>query len=328
MQEKSSQTDKTKKPFSLWNWRKDEDKETLEKRKASWDMRSSKIKTTMFIVALFAEIGFIYALANMYGFIEDDIPQGNKIAVIDFNQPITQAYVNKVVKSLEKVKKDKEFLEVLFIMNSPGGSPTASEELSEYLKDYTKEKHIHMYVQGIAASGGYYIASAIKPLIANKNALVGSIGVIMPHYNIGKLAQTIGIEEDDLSAGEFKKPVSLFRKLTEEEKTYLKAQILTPTYNNFIASVADNREVNVSDIIPYTEGKIYIANDPSIKDILVDEILVLHRLKARIEKKQTQKISFVNAMPSEKMGFLGEKIEFNFNVKSDFLENNLKASLQ
>jgi len=306
----------------------EESKKThLEEKKARWDMRSSKIKTTMFVLALFAEVGFIYALANMYGFIEEDVAQGDKIAVIDFNQPITQAYVNTVVKSLEKVKKDTEYLEVLFIMNSPGGSPTASEELSEYLKDYNKEKHITMYVQGIAASGGYYIASAIKPLIANKNALVGSIGVIMPHYNIGELAKTIGIEEDDLSAGEFKKPVSFFRKLTDKEKAYLKAQILTPTYNNFIASVASNREMNISDILPFTEGKIFIANDPSVKNMLVDEISILHRVKAKLEKKQSHEVSFVNILPSKKMGIFGEKVEFNFNLESKFLDNSLQAKL-
>lgn len=328
MKEQSTPSTQNKKSFSFWGLKKDEDKETLEKKKASWDMRSSKIKTSMFIIALFAELGFIYALANMYGFIEEDISQGDKIAVIDFKKIITQDYVNKVIKSLEKIKKDKEYLEVLFIMNSPGGSPTASEELSEYLKDYTKEKHINMYVQAIAASGGYYISSAIKPLIANKNALVGSIGVIMPHYNIKELAKTIGIEEDDLSAGKFKKPISLFRKLTDKEKSYLKTQILTPTYNNFISSVANNREMNVSDIIPFTEGKIYIANDPSIKNMLVDEILVLHRLKARIEKRHKQQVSFVSIMPKSKMGILGEKVEFNFNINTEVLGKKLEASLE
>ena len=300
----------------------------LENKKARWDMFSSRIKTYMFVIAIVAELGFIFTIANMYGFLDKDYVEGTKIAVIDFNKPITQAYVNKVIKSLDKIEEDKEYVEVLFIMNSPGGSPTASEELSEYLKDYTLKKHINMYVQGIAASGGYYIASAIKPLIANKNALIGSIGVIMPHYNIGKLAENIGIEEDDLSAGEFKKPVSFFRKLTDKEKKYLKAQILTPTYNNFITSVAQNREMNISKILPYTKGKIFIANDPTIKNILVDEILILHRLKAKLEKKQKGKVSFVNILPSKQIGFLKDKIEFNFNQKSDFLKNKLEHSLR
>ena len=266
---------------------KEEDKEVLEQKRAKWNLRSSKIKTYMFIVAIVAEIAFFYYMAKAYGLVEDSVASGDKIAVIDFKEQVTQEYVNKIIKSMDKVKKNKEYEEVLFIMNSPGGSPTASEELSEYLKAYNKSKPITMYIQGIAASGGYYIASAIKPLYSNKNAIVGSIGVIMPHYSIGKLADKIGIEEDDLSAGKFKKPISMFKKIQKDDKEYLKKQILTPMYNNFVESVAQNRELNVSEVLPYAEGKIYMANNKEIDGILVDKIIVLSSLKQQIrdEKK-------------------------------------------
>jgi len=306
---------------TLWQklFTSNEDKEVLEKRKTQWDIRSSKIKTTMFLVALFSEITLIYFVAKSYGLIEDSVILGDKIATIDFNQPVTQEYVNKITKSLDKVKNDKAYKEILFIMNSPGGSPTASEELSEYLRDYTQTKHITMYIQGIAASGGYYIASAIKPLYSNKNAIVGSIGVIMPHYNLGALAKKIGIEEDDLSAGEFKKPVSFFKKLGEKEKSYLKKQLLTPMYNNFVASVAKNRELNISTVKTFAEGKIFMGNDASIQGILVDNISTLIKVKSRMRKNYTHKISFVDVMPKDPMGLLGNKIEFNLNLAKEMM---------
>jgi len=300
-----------------------EDKETMEKKKAGYDLSSSRLKTIMFLLALFAEIGFIYYVAKIYGLVGEDVVDGDKIAVVDFKEQVTQEYVNKIIKSMEKVKKDDEYEEVLFIMNSPGGSPTASEELSEYLKAYNKKKHITMYIQGIAASGGYYIASAIKPLHSNKNAVVGSIGVIMPHYNIGELAEKIGIEEDDLSAGKFKKPISLFRKLEKDEKVYLKEQVLTPMYNNFIDSVAVNRELNVSELLPFTEGKIYMANNKEIQGILIDEVLVLSTLKARIEKSKKHDVSFVDIMPKTPIGIFGKgKVEVNLNL-GDVLSSQL-----
>jgi len=297
-----------------------EDKEVLEQKKAGWDLASSKIKTYMFILAIVAEIGFIAWLAKSYGLFGKVMPLGDKVAMIDFNEPVTQKYVNKIIRSMEKVKKDKDYSEVLFIMNSPGGSPTASEELSEYLKDYNKEKNITMYIQSVAASGGYYIASAIKPLIANKNAMVGSIGVILPHYSIAKLAEKIGIEEDDLSSGEYKKPISFFKKVGDKERAYLKEQLLTPTYNNFIDSVSENRGISRVKILPYTEGKIFVANNPEIQDILIDEVLVLHRLKNRIKSRLDKKISFVDIMPKEPMGFLKDKVEFKFSLDSGFNE--------
>jgi len=306
--------------MGLFGFGKSEDKEVLEKKKAGWDLASAKIKTWMFVLAIVAELAILIALAKSYGLLSEGVPLGAKVAVIDFNQPVTQNFVNDVIENMDRVKEDKDYAEVLFIMNSPGGSPTASEELSEYLKDYNKEKSITMYVQSIAASGGYYIASAIKPLIANKNAMVGSIGVILPHYNVGKLAEKIGIEEDDLSSGEYKKPISFFKKIGEKERAYMKAQLLTPTYNNFIDSVAVNRNIERTKLLPYTEGKIFVANSPEIKNVLVDEVLVLHRLKARMKKRLSKKISFVDIMPKEELGFLKDKIEFKFSLDTKFDE--------
>lgn len=306
--------------MKIFGFGKEEDKDILENKKATWDLASAKIKTSMFIIAIIAEVALLLFLAKSYGLLGESIPLGDKIAVVDFNEPVTQKFVNKIIKAMDKVKEDKEYNEVLFIMNSPGGSPTASEELSEYLKDYQKDKNITMYIQSIAASGGYYIASAIKPLIANKNAIVGSIGVILPHYSIGKLAETIGIEEDDLSSGKYKKPISMFKKMGEEEKKYLKEQLLTPTYNNFIDSVAMNRNIDKEKLLPYTEGKIFIANNTSIQGILVDKISVLHALKADMKKHLDKKVSFVNILPSDEVGFLKDKIEFKFSLDSAFDE--------
>ncbi len=299
---------------------KQEDSEVMEQKKVSWELRSSKLKTLIILIFLFAEIAIIYFVAKSYGLIGEGVPRGHKVAIVDFNEPVTQKFVNKIMENMDKVKEDKEYHEVLFVMNSPGGSPTASEELSEYLKDYTKEKNVTMYIQGMAASGGYYIASAIKPLIANKNAIVGSIGVILPHFYIGELAKKIGIEEDDLSSGEYKKPISLFKRVGEKDRMYIKEQLLTPTYNNFINSVATNRNISREKLLPYTEGKIFIANDTSIKDILIDEVLVFHRVKARIEKRLGKEVSFVNVMPKEGLGFLQDKIEFKFSLDTGFDE--------
>jgi len=165
--------------------------------------------------------------------------------------------------------------------------------------------NITMYVDSIAASGGYYIASAVKPLIANKNAIVGSIGVIMPHYNFGELAKKVGVEEDFMAAGKFKKPISMFAKIDEENKKYMTDHLLKPTYANFIESVAANRGLSVEEITPFAEGKIFIANVPEIKNILVDEISSLYKVKASIRKfLKSEDVDFVNIGLEEEPSFL------------------------
>jgi len=301
-------------------FRNNEDKDTLEQKKALWESRSAKIKTWMFVLAIIFEVGLLLFFAKQYGLLGEGVPPGQKVAVVDFNQPVTQAYVNKIMKHMEKAKENKDYKEILFIMNSPGGSPTASEELSEYLKSYAKDKNITMYIQGIAASGGYYIASAVKPLYVNKNAIVGSIGVILPHYSIEKLAKRIGVEEDELSAGKYKKPISFFKKIAQEDKEYLQKQLLKPTYENFITAVAENRGIERQKLLPYTEGKIFVGNDASIKGVLVDEVSVLSRVKENLKNRLGKKIKFVNILPKEKFGFLKDKVEFKFSLDTGFDE--------
>ncbi len=252
----------------------------------------SNLKAWTIGVVLIAEILFFVMYFSKSGMFGEPVIGEHNVAVIHFDELITEKYTTRVMERMDEIRKDKSYKEVLFVMGSPGGSPTASEELSEYLKAFNKDKNITMYIGSIAASGGYYIASSIKPLYANKNAIVGSIGVIMPHYNIGELAQKVGIEEDNLAAGKYKQPISLFKKVEGEEKDYIEKHLLLPTYENFINAVVANRGITKEKLLPFTEGKIYIANAPEIKGILVDEITTLYQVKQalrnRIDKDKTK----------------------------------------
>ena len=269
-----------------------------------------------------AEVILIGAFFTKSGVLGTASSSVNKVAVIHYNQEVTEAYTTTVMEKMDAIRKDETFKSVLFIMGSPGGSPTASEELSEYLKDFQTDMNVTMYVDSIAASGGYYIASAVKPLIANKNAIVGSIGVIMPHYNFGELAKKIGVEEDFMAAGKFKKPVSFFAKIDDENKKYMTEHLLKPTYDNFVQSVADNRGLTKEDIIPFAEGKIFIANVPEIRGILVDEISSLYRVKAQIRKDYNgTEVDFITVNLNKKPSLFSQ-VKVEVDLKNAF--SNLK----
>ncbi|HHD77917.1 MAG TPA: signal peptide peptidase SppA, partial [Campylobacteraceae bacterium] len=174
---------------------------------------------------------------------------------------------------------------LLVDVSSPGGSPVASQEFAEYLKDLNKTMPVTMYVDDMAASGAYYIASAIKPIYANKNAIVGSIGVILPHYNLSELAQKLGVKEDTITAGKFKQPFSLLKEMSPENRSYIEKQLLKPAYRNFLTDVAHNRGVDIKKMQRFAEGKVYIASMPEIRGILVDKITNLYKLKAQLKKE-------------------------------------------
>jgi len=229
------------------------------------------------------------------------------IAEININKTITVKYINSLIDKMEKLKKDKNLKAFLLIFNTPGGSPSASDEMNAYLKYLQKQKKVYVYIESMAASGGYYIISAIKPIVANKNAIVGSIGVIMPHFVIDKLAKKIGIEEDTITVGKYKEPISLFKKATPEQKKYLLKHLLNPTYNNFLKTVAKDRNISIDKLKKYADGKIYIAS--SVKGIFVDKISNLIDFKEEI-KKETKAKEFVKInLNKKKLPFLNVKID-------------------
>jgi len=278
----------------------------------------SNLKAWMIGIILIAEIIFVVSYFSKSGLLGEVSSSQNKVAIVRYNKPVTEDFTTTVMEKMDEIKEDKAYKSVLFIMGSPGGSPTASEELSEYLKAYQKELPITMYVDSIAASGGYYIASAIKPLIANKNAIVGSIGVIMPHYNFGELAKTVGVEEDFMSAGKFKKPITMFAKIDDENKKYMTEHLLKPTYDNFVQSVADNRGLKKEDILPFAEGKIFIANMPNIQGVLVDKISSLYRVKKDIRADfNGTKIDFIDVNLEKEPSFF-PKIQVDLGVEESF----------
>jgi len=281
----------------------------------------SNLKAWIIGLILIVEIVLIGLFFKKSGLIGEVSASMNKVAVIHYNQEVTEAYTTKVMEKMDEIREDETFKSVLFIMGSPGGSPTASEELSEYLKAFQKELNVTMYVDSIAASGGYYIASAVKPLIANKNAIVGSIGVIMPHYNLGELAKKVGVEEDYMAAGKFKQPISMFTKIDDEKRAYMTKHLLEPTYENFVQSVANNRGLKKEDILAVADGKIFVANVPEIQGVLVDEISSLYKVKEKIRQQYKKKVDFVEVNLMNEEAFL-PAIKVDVGLESAFL--NLK----
>jgi len=290
------------------------------------------LKISIVIIFLSLEIMIGVFFLEKYGLIGSEklgiqsINEENiNVAVLDIDKQLTIKYVNSLINKMDTFKDEESIKEILIIMNCPGGSPVASDEFSEYIKDFNKNKKINMYVQSMAASGGYYIASAIKPIIANKNAIVGSIGVIMPKYTIKKLADKIGIEEDNVVVGDYKVPVTYFENVSKKQSKYLKDNMLTPTYNNFMSVVSTNRNITIKQLEVFAQGKIFIANEPKIKNILVDDIKNITTLKSEITNSlmtkfgtSKNKIKFIKSF-EDKSSLPSFKINLDLNnlIKSN-----------
>jgi protease-4 len=96
-------------------------------------------------------------------------------------------------------------------------------------------------LENIAASGGYYVASAADKIYANPGTLTGSIGVIISGLSFGKLLENYGIEPQTFKTGEYKDLLSPFRSATPQEQRLLQ-NLVEDTLEQFIRDVAQGRQ--------------------------------------------------------------------------------------
>ncbi len=159
---------------------------------------------------------------------------------------------------LSKAASDYQVKAVVFDINSPGGSPVASDRIYEQIQNFKNEtgKPVVFLMGEIAASGAYYIASAADFIVANPSTLTGSIGVILESYNLEELYKKIGVSKNTFKQGDYKDILSDSRPITEEERKIIN-NLNENTYNLFISRVASGRKKSEDQIRTIANGQIY-----------------------------------------------------------------------
>ncbi len=159
------------------------------------------------------------------------ISSENDTNASDINQAINDAYDNEHVKA------------VALRINSPGGSPVQSDEIWQNIMEQRKEHpkvKTYALIGDMGASGAYYIASASDEIYVNPSSIVGSIGVILPSYDIQGTMRKMGVKDRTMHAGEYKDILSMGREMTDFEKEHVK-KVLEVTHQNFIDAVKEGR---------------------------------------------------------------------------------------
>jgi protease-4 len=132
----------------------------------------------------------------------------------------------------------------------------------------------------VAASGGYYIASAADYIYANGATLTGSIGVIFELLNWDKAAEKLGVESETLHAGEYKDIGSPWRDMTPREREMLTG-LLTQVHDQFIRAVDEGRgNLDEAQVRALATGMIYTGESAKAAG-LVDEVGGLEQAKAK-----------------------------------------------
>ncbi len=162
---------------------------------------------------------------------------------------------------------------ILLVINSPGGGVTDSDIIYRHLKEYKERFQIPIYtfVDGICASGGYYIACASDKIYASDVSLIGSIGVVgwPPFFNVTDTLEKVGVNAMTLSAGKGKDQMNPFRPWKEgEQKQY--QSLIDYFYSQFVAIVTEARPIDTERLEETLGADVFPA--PKAKDFgLIDE---------------------------------------------------------
>jgi len=193
---------------------------------------------------------------------------GERVEIIEIEGVIVQS--KEVVDQISKARKNDRVKGVIIRINSPGGGVAPSQEIYSELIKLRKEKKVVASLSSIAASGGYYIASATEKIISNPGTLTGSIGVIMDFSNVEGLFEKVGVKNYVVKSGKFKDIGSPVREMTTEEKGLLQS-VIGNVHRQFVSAIVEGRGMDEADVIKVADGRIF-SGEQALDYGLVDQL--------------------------------------------------------
>jgi protease-4 len=179
----------------------------------------------------------------------------------------------QLIESREGDLKNDRVKAVLVHIESPGGTVTDSDGIYRALLWYKKKFNVPVYVfvDGLCASGGMYIAAAGDKVFATNSSLIGSIGVVSPpFFNVVDLMGKLGVLSETITAGKDKDSMNPFRPWKPDEDANIK-KLITNFYDQFVDIIVTNRtRVNREKLVQEYGAHIFPA--PEAKEIgFIDE---------------------------------------------------------
>ena len=196
----------------------------------------------------------------------------NRIVILPIEGAIdsdTVSYVDKALRAL-RAKKPRA---LILRINSPGGGVNASDQIWHAVMQFKQDTQIPVISSfgGIAASGGYYIASATDYIIAEPTCITGSIGVIAQAFTLDRLMDKIGVTPETIVSTDStqKDTLNTFRPWKDADRKELR-DILDSAYDRFIQIVDDARpDLDLEQVRKLATGAPYTTAQ-ALENKLVD----------------------------------------------------------
>jgi protease-4 len=213
----------------------------------------------------------------------------DKIAMIDLVGIIFgqnnggDSMVEEVQGKLKQALETDAVKAIVVRIDSPGGEVKASDDLYRALVAAREKKPVVVYMDSVAASGGYYAAMGANYIVASDLTITASIGVILQTINYGELAGKIGLKTLTFKSGKMKDLLSPTREMTPEEQLYVQG-LIDETYGKFVGIVAKERRLPEAELREgVADGRI-VSGNQALAAKLVDALGTLEDAITKAEE--------------------------------------------
>jgi protease IV len=172
--------------------------------------------------------------------------------------------------ALRIASRDDEVKAVVLRINSPGGSPLASEVMWQSARRVAEDKPVIVSIGSMAASGGYYVASAGDHIFADPTAVVGSIGVVGGKFVLKDLYEKLGLSTEAFHRGRNADLFSSSQPFSDRQRRMV-TNWMRQTYDTFTDRIMATRSGKIRDIDQVARGRIFVARQ-AMEMGMVDEL--------------------------------------------------------
>jgi protease-4 len=243
-----------------------------------WIMLALSVIANFFLFVIPIAAAVFFAAGQKDFFAENVVRKGsfgNNIAIVRLEGIINSRLSEDMRQRIKTAANDDKVKAVIIRTISPGGTVSASDQIHHEISKFRAEtdKPVVAFMQGIAASGGYYTSVACDKIIAEPTTITGSIGVMSNYLVVkGLLEDKLGISPVVVKSGPRKNWPSMFEETTDEQKQYLMDKLISPTYERFVGLVNDGRSaLTESEVRELADGSIYGAVE-ALDKRLIDQI--------------------------------------------------------
>lgn len=207
------------------------------------------------------EVAIVYASGSIVSGSSDDNPFGGSSSIGS----------ETFAKAMKTAREDERVDAVVLRIDSPGGSASASDVMWREIELTSAEKPVIVSMGNLAASGGYWIATAGDAIVASPLTLTGSIGVFSMMFDAsGFFEERIGVTFDAIRTSPYADQFSGVRPLSPGERELMQ-DFTDRIYDQFLERVSNSRSMSTADVDSVAQGRVWTGRD-ALELGLVDEV--------------------------------------------------------